>query len=172
MDHDMSTSTVPTNAATVNTSKVSGRRELHFTKFDDIEADATRLSTRPVRQLGNWSVGQATAHLARTMKMSLDGDPARAPFPVRLFCRLIKKRILSKGMRAGFKLPKPAADKYIAGPEISAEQGLTELRTSIARLKTEPHRKPHPAFGALTREEWDQLHLRHAELHLSFFVPQ
>jgi hypothetical protein len=29
----------------------------------------------------------------------------------------------------------------------------------------------HPVLGKLTHEEWTQLHLRHAELHLSFAVP-
>jgi hypothetical protein len=35
-------------------------------------------------------------------------------------------------------------------------------------LKTEPQRHPSPFFGTLTNEEWDALHCRHAELHLSF----
>jgi hypothetical protein len=35
-------------------------------------------------------------------------------------------------------------------------------------LKTEPRRKPSPLFGELTIDEWNQLHCRHAELHLSF----
>ncbi len=65
--------------APVNTSKVSGRRELHFTSLDEILADAQRLAAGQYRQLGNWSLGQATTHLARTMKMSLDGAKFRAP---------------------------------------------------------------------------------------------
>jgi len=42
----------------------------------------------------------------------------------------------------------------------------------VARLQATTKRYPSPAFGPLTLEEWDQLHLRHAELHLSFFVPR
>lgn len=169
----MNSSTVPTSstATPVNTSKVTGRREVHFRTIDDILADAERLTAGPMRQLGNWSVGQATSHLARTQKMSLDGDPARAPLPIRMLIKFVKRRILTKGMKPGFKLSKPAAEKYISGPQISDEEGLNELRASIARLKTEPQRHPHPAFGPLSRDEWEQLHLRHAELHLSFFVP-
>jgi hypothetical protein len=30
---------------------------------------------------------------------------------------------------------------------------------------------PNPVFGAMTPEDWKRLHLRHAELHLSFVVP-
>ena len=145
---------IPQPLPVVNTAKVVGRRKLQFSTLDDIAAEAERLSAGRVRQLGNWSVGQATAHLARTMRMSLDGDPARAPWPIRMLLKLVKRHVLTKGMRPGFKLPKPAAEKYISGPQISHEQGLSELRNSIARLKAEPQRHPHPAFGPLTREEW------------------
>jgi hypothetical protein len=159
-------------AAPVDSTKVTGRRELHFNTLDDILVDANGLAAMPMRPLGNWSVGQATGHLARAMQMSLDGfaDP-RAPLPIRLFLKLLKKRLLTKGLRPGFKLRGPAAEKSILDRSFSTEQGLNELRTNIDRLKREPQRHPHPAFGVLTRAEWEQLHLRHAELHLSFFVP-
>jgi hypothetical protein len=166
---DMSTATA---TAPVKTSKVAGRRELHFTSLDDILADAQRLAAGPVRQLGNWSLGQATTHLARTMKMSLDGVQFRAPWYIRMVAPLIKKKMLRDTMRPGFKLPSPAADELIPAGEVSIVQGLTELRTAIDRLHREPQRAPSPVFGAMTREEWDQLHQRHAELHFSFFVPQ
>jgi hypothetical protein len=29
----------------------------------------------------------------------------------------------------------------------------------------------HPLFGWFTPEQWEQYHLRHAELHLSFLLP-
>ncbi len=156
----------------VNTAKVTGRRVLHFTALDDIRADAERLAAGGARQLGNWSLGQATVHLARTMKMAIDGDPICARFPMRLIARLMKRTMLTKGMRPGFKLPKAAEEKYVAAPYVSTDQGLNELRSAIERLKAESQRHPHPAFGPMTHQEWEQLHLRHAELHLSFFVPQ
>ena len=106
------------------------------------------------------------------MKMAVDGDPNRAPLPMRLIARLMKRTMLTKGMRPGFKLPKAAEEKYMAAPDVSTEQGLNELRSAIERLKAESQRHPHPAFGPMTAEEWEQLHLRHAELHLSFFVPE
>ena len=108
------------------------------------------------------------------MKMSLDGTTlGRAPLPIRVLLRYVfKKRILTKGMRPGFNLKGPFADYIIPGAAYTTDQGLADLRAGIERLKREPQRHPHPAFGPLTREEWDLLHLRHAELHLSFFVPQ
>ena len=56
--------------------------------------------------------------------------------------------------------------------EVSTQDGLDQLRTQIERLNREAKRAPSPVFGKMTREEWDQLHLRHAEMHLSFYVPE
>ena len=53
---------------------------------------------------------------------------------------------------------------------VSTEQGLRSLRAAIERCQTENSRAEHPAFGKLTREEWDKLNLRHAELHMSYAV--
>jgi len=38
-------------------------------------------------------------------------------------------------------------------------------------LKSEGSRDFQQCFYLLTREEWDQFHIRHPELHLSFIVP-
>jgi hypothetical protein len=157
----------------VRTTKVVGRRKVRFENLDEIIADAEMLAAKRVRQLGNWSVGQATGHLARTMQLSLDGfDGALAPLPFRLLMKIAKRPLLRYGFRPGFKLPSPIAEKAILEPSFTNEQGLGELRTNIKRLKHEPQRAVHPAFGRLTKEEWNRVHLRHAELHLSFFVPE
>jgi len=168
----MSTATAA-HAIPVVTTKVTGRRILRFTSLDDILKDAQQLAGGRVRPLGNWSLGQATEHLSRAMAMSLDGtNLGRAPLPIRIMLRYVfKKRILTKGMRPGFNLKGPFADYIVPGAACPTEQGLTNLRSGIERLKREPQRHPHPAFGPLTREEWDLIHLRHAELHLSFFLP-
>ncbi|MEX2545983.1 MAG: DUF1569 domain-containing protein, partial [Phycisphaeraceae bacterium] len=56
-------------------------------------------------------------------------------------------------------------------PEVSTEEGLARLRVAAERLNREPARAPSPLLGQLSRREWDQLHCRHAELHLGFVVP-
>jgi hypothetical protein len=160
-----------TAAEPIKTNKVEGRRELHFANINEILADAQQLASGQVRQLGNWSLGQATWHMAKTMKLSLDGTHFRAPLLLRLFAPLFKKRLLRGPMRPGFKLPRNAAAEFIPAGFISTEQGLADLQANIERLNRETRRAPSPVFGQMTREEWDQLHLRHAELHLSFFVP-
>ncbi|HTQ41008.1 MAG TPA: DUF1569 domain-containing protein [Pirellulales bacterium] len=162
----------PTTNTPVNTTKVTGRRELHFTKLADIQAEAERLAAGPVRQLGNWTLGQTFSHLARTMKMSLDGSDFRAPWYIRLLAPLLKNKFLRQTMKPGFKLTGDAARQLVAEVPVPTPDGLDDLRKTMDRMNCEPQRHPSPVFGPMTREEWDQLHLRHSEMHLSFFVPE
>jgi hypothetical protein len=156
----------------IDTTKVKERRQLHFTSLDDILADLDHLAEAPeVRTLGNWSAGQIFQHLAVAFTCSIDGFPFHLPAPVRFLFRLFLKRaVLNKPMSAGFRLPAKAATKLVPLP-IGKEEGLENLRRAIHRLQTEEQRSPNPVVGKLTREEWDNLHCRHAELHLSFLVP-
>ncbi len=156
----------------VNTGKVAGRRELHFHNFREVLADAERLSQGNYTCLGNWSLGQVCKHLAEGIHMTIDGVSFKVPLIIRLIGPLfLKRRILSKGMSPGIKLP-PSAAKQLIPAETSTEEGLKALRFAIERLESEEKRAPSPFLGKLTREESDQVQLRHAELHLSFVVPK
>jgi hypothetical protein len=154
----------------IDTSKVQNRRQLHFDTISDILADVERLNQGKVKPLGNWSGGQILTHLAVIMNGSIDGTEFRFAWPLRLLGRLLKRRILTKGMTPGFQLKGRAADVLVP-PPTSWEEGLHTFRQAVHRLQTESKREPSPFLGALTREEWDQLHCRHSELHLSFLVP-
>jgi hypothetical protein len=156
----------------IDTAKVKERRQLHFTSLDDILADVDHLAqAAEVRALGNWSAGQIFQHLAVAFNCSIDGFPFHLPAPVRFLFRLFLKRVvLNKPMSAGFRLPQKAAKQLVPSP-IGQEEGLQNLRQAIRRLQAEEKRAPNPVVGKLTREEWDKLHCRHAELHLSFLVP-
>ena len=156
----------------IDTAKVAGRRELHFTSLEDILADVDRLASgREIRTLGNWSAGQIFEHVARVMDGSIDGFNNKLPGIVRfIFQYTMKPRVLRKPMAAGFQLPKKAGVELIA-PPTSLEDGLAHIRGSIHRLQTDPKRVPSPFLGTLTKEEWTQLHCRHAELHFSFLIP-
>lgn len=153
----------------VDTSKVLGRRTVHYSNLQALLKDAERLASAQPRALGNWSQGQIYKHLAVVMAGSIDGFSVRAPWFVRLLARLFKKRILSKPMAAGYQLPAEAAAAIVPG-ETSVGEGLDLLRKAIERLQTETQRYPSPFLGKLTIEEWNQLHLRHAELHMSFLA--
>ena len=79
--------------------------------------------------------------------------------------------MLKNGMPAGFKLPREV--EAGAFPLASSPQeALEKLRRSAGRVKTEKMTSRHPVLGKMTHEQWTQLHLRHAELHLSFALPQ
>ena len=154
----------------VNTGKVTGRREVAYESLDDVLMDAERLVAAPhLKMLGNWSLGQLLAHLAGGLNMSIDGSEHRPPWFIRLVGPFLKRWVLKK-MSAGFQLPKPIADKIIPAHPVPPQEGLRLLQESIKRFRSDTSRKPHNVFGKLSGAEWHQLHLRHAELHMSFAV--
>ncbi len=154
---------------TVATKKVAGRRTLHFDNYQQILDDARYLASRPHRQLGNWSLGQVCDHLAKTIDMSLDGSQARFPWLLRMIGPFLLGRLLTRPMSAGFTAPPSAG---ITPDPQETQAGLAALERAVARLDQTSQRKPHGLFGPMTREQWDQLHMRHSELHLSFIVPE
>ncbi len=158
--------------AVINTSQVAERRPLHFHCLEDILADVEHLAkSRDIRTLGNWSAGQLLQHLAVVMEKSIDGFRFRLPAVVRWVARLLlKRRFLIRPMAAGIRLPAKAWTE-VAPPPTSWQEGLQSIRHALKRLQTATNRAPHPAFGPLTSDEWNQLHCRHAELHLSFLIP-
>jgi hypothetical protein len=155
----------------VDTKAVQGRRELNFSSLDDISADAEKLVSSPhTRTLGNWPLSRLLAHLAMTMNGSIDGFSFKAPWYIRAILFWIKGRFVRNRLSPGIKLSKDS--EAVAYPPVSSPQEALEmLRSAVERTKTQRMSAPHPAFGALTHEQWVQLHLRHAELHLSFAVP-
>ncbi len=155
----------------VETAKVEGRRQVKYTSLGEVVADAERLNSGRVKTLGNWTPGQIYRHLATAYNGSIDGFPNDFPWYVRIMGKIFKKRFISGTMPAGLKLP-PKFAKAVLPEPASAEEGLAALRAAVARLQRESRRAPHPVFGDLTREEWDQLHLSHAGLHMSFLLPQ
>jgi len=145
------------------------RRVLHFNSYDDILNDVHDLAGREVIQLGNWSLGGVCEHLAKGMNYGIDGAPFKVQWYLRLLGPILRKRFLTRPMSPGFKLP-TSASPYLPSRQ-AAESGVAELEQAIARQQKIRERKPHVIFGNMTPEEWDQLHFRHSEMHLSFIVP-
>jgi hypothetical protein len=154
----------------VDSTRVTGRRTVHFDSYEELLADVHQMNAQPSRYLGNWSLGQVCEHLAKAIEYMVDGAPFRAPWVIRTVGPWIKKRIISRPMKPGFRLPKSAA-AYL--PENSdAAVGIARLEQAIERYRQAAVLKPHSIFGTMTREEVDQLNFRHAEMHLSFIVPE
>jgi hypothetical protein len=63
----------------INTKKVRDRRALRFETVDDVLRDAELLAEAArrgtLRATGNWTLGQALAHLATWINMPFDGYP-------------------------------------------------------------------------------------------------
>lgn len=152
----------------IDSKTTQGRRVLHFASLDEVVADAETLLASPeVKMLGNWPLAQLLMHLATAVNSSIDGISAKAPWHVRMVGPLIKGRILTKGMSPGFKLPKQVEPEFFPAAE-SPQEALECLRAAVARTCRERMTARHPVLGKLTHDDWTRLHLRHAELHLSF----
>ncbi len=146
------------------------RREVDYHSLDDIVAEAERLVAANATTTGNWSVGRILEHLARTIDLSIDGTDLKAPWLLRLFLsKIMKKRVLHNKMSPGYQLP-PKVAAVILSDEIDAQTALEHLQKSAERLKEETHREPSPFLGPMTVEEWNLLHCRHSELHMSFIA--
>jgi len=154
----------------IRTSRVEDRRELSFESLDDILVDVQHLGAGgEPRSTGNWSPGQNVQHLARLMHLSIDGfGGRRLPKPIQWIIRLaMKNRIMRDGMKPGVNPPRKF-DIMMPDPIVAWEDGVAELREGIERLNRERAEAESPVLGRLTHEEWITLHLRHAEMHLSF----
>jgi hypothetical protein len=155
----------------MSTTVTRARRQVRYESLDDFLADAERLSNMPIHTVGNWSYPQILDHLARTVTASLDGFGFKAPAWARLLIApFVKNSFLTKTMKAGFNLPKSAA-ALIPTNDLTLSAAMENLRKALARFRNEPAGAEHPFFGKLASQEWNSLHLRHAELHMSFVVP-
>ena len=166
-----------TNYASQKKPAPEARRALRFDTINDALAEAERLVTAEregrLTCVGNWKLGQALGHLATWANFAQDGYPAdvRAPLPVRMVLRLMRGMVLKKGMMPGVRIGKLPGGT-VGLEEMDAEEGLRRFRAAMERLRASPPTIPNPVLGPLTHEQWIQLNLRHAELHLSFQCPR
>jgi hypothetical protein len=159
----------------VDTAKVADRRVLRFESIDQLTAEVDRLAEAEragrLRRLGNWTLGQALGHLAAWAEYSYTGFPLKVPFFVRWVLRLRKHKYLNGPLPAGVRIPRVEGGT-LATDVVPLDEALGRFRRVMARLKAEAPSLPSPVFGPLTDEESIALNLRHAELHLGFFVPE
>jgi hypothetical protein len=150
------------------------RRVLRFETLDEMLADARACAgAAGVRRVGNWTLGQAMNHLAAWIDYPFVGYPPELVFSEEVKARAAKAQIMSAPMRPGERIVEGPAGT-LATEVATDEDGLARLEAAAARLgagapvQTLP--LEDPAFGVLTHHEWAEMSLRHAELHLSFFV--
>lgn len=159
----------------IDTSKVTDRRELRFDSVKEFLRDAEFLLQAERRgrlhRAGNWSLGQALGHLASWVNYAYEGYPVTPPWFIRMVCRLAKRRFLRTPLPRGFRMPGAEAGTY-GIEEMSSEEGFALARQAFERLQNSPPTAPNPLLGRLTPDEWLELHLKHAALHLGFFRAQ
>lgn len=148
------------------------RRRLRFHSFDEALADARRLHQGRYETLGNWSLGRALGHLGQAMHASVEGGTFKVAWWLKIAGRLVLKPMMTRWkFPSGFKLPRRAEAILVPEPDISFEEGMARFESGIERLKTSTQRGAHPVLGPMNVDQWNGFHLRHCELHLSFFVP-
>ncbi len=161
--------------AAVDTGKVAGRRTLRFESIDQVLAEMDRLveaeKVGRLKRLGNWTLGQTLGHLASWAEYSYTGAPLNTPFFIKWILRLRKRKFLYEPMRSGLKIPGVKGGTLATEP-MPLDEALGRMRRVMDRLKSEAPNIPHAVFGLLTHEEWIAMHLRHAELHLGFLIPE
>lgn len=167
----------------IDTSRIpigpGGRRPLRFPTLEAMLTDARTLAAADlaepprVRRLGNWTLGQCLNHLAAWIDYPYIGYPPELIIPedMKANARAIKHELMTRTMNPGERLPGLDAGT-LATEVVPTDTGLARLESAAARLRTGEPPIPDPAFGLVTAHEWTEINLRHAELHLSFFVPE
>jgi len=107
------------------------------------------------------------------MEFSFGGFPFRYPWQVRWPARLLRvvswRWLLAMAFRPGFRNPRVAA--ALEPPAVSLAEAVPYVRGQLGRIASgERMAAANPSMGPLSHEQWVEVHLRHAELHLSFLV--
>ena len=152
------------------------RRELSFPTLDAATADARHLLVAGYSRAGNWSLGQVCGHVARFVRMPIDGT---WPLPLHLKVAgflvrntvgpgLKRKMLVTGAIPAG----RPAIRATVMPSTVDDTAALIEMESEFERLKKfagVPHASP--LLGPLTTDELVKLTCIHAAHHLSFLVP-
>ena len=154
----------------------SSRRPLHFESIAALAAEIDWLVAAQhaghLEARGNWTPAQIFDHLALFIEFSYEGFPFRASWPLRAFSHVAKwiawKPFVDWALRPGFRIP-AGAEALKPDPWADFDVAAARLHAALVRIAGgEPMRVPSPFEGAITHDQWVYVHLRHAELHLSF----
>jgi hypothetical protein len=143
---------------------------------EDLVAEVERVVAAAVagrvRPLGNWSPAQVLWHLGKLMELSFDGFTwryRRGPqWLTRPFRLLAWRWLIRLAFRPGFRNP-PEAAGLAPAAAVSLEEAAAYVRRQIERIRSGERMTQEAAVeGAYSHDQWVYIHLRHAELHLSF----
>lgn len=145
-------------------------RNLHFDTLDDLLADARRIAQQPdAPTRGSWSASQNIWHVARYLQASVEGYPFAVPWYLKLIGPLMKKRMITKTMSPGYTTPRKVShemEPQNVDPTLTTmDQAIQLLETWAGKANEQGFIERNPAFGPMDRQQWVDLHCRHAELH-------
>ena len=154
------------------------RRQLRLNTLDDFSEEVDRMIAAArsgrVRRLGNWSPAQVLWHIGRLIELSFDGFPfryRRGPEWITRLLRILGWRwLIALAFCPGFQNP-PEARTLEPDPSLTLLDAGTYLKQQLARIQNgEQMTQECSVDGPYTHEQWVYIHLRHAELHLSFLA--
>jgi hypothetical protein len=134
-------------------------------------ADIDHLQRSGYDRAGNWDLSQVVDHVGEGLRTAQRGNDHRAAWIIRKFLGpIILHRILrQRRMKPGIKVPQ----WWLPGPTHEESVAIDQFRCEIAAFQAMTTRPfPHPFFGALNKQQWNELVLIHAAHHLSFLVPK
>src|SRR5438445_4675842 len=163
---------------TIDTGWVGKRRVVRLRTIDDLADEADRIvlaaAAGKVRSLGNWSPAQVVWHIGRLIELSFDGFPFRyrrgPKWIIRLFRLVAWRWLIALAFHPGFKNP-PEAGPLEPPVSVSLDVAAAYLKQQVARIRSgERMTQECSVEGPYSHEQWVYIHLRHAELHLSFLA--
>jgi hypothetical protein len=162
----------------IDTGRVRNRRLVRLQTVDDLVAEAERVAAAEVaskvRPLGNWSPAQVLWHIGKLIEFSFDGFSwryRRGPqWITRVFRFLAWRWLIRLAFRPGFRNP-PEAAALEPPAGLFTDEAVAYLRRQIERIRHGERMTQEAAVeGPYSHEQWVYIHLRHAELHLSFLA--
>ena len=145
------------------------RRELAFENLDAALDDVRELAAGEVQVTGGHTFAEIVRHRALTNNMVTGKiKPPTLPWYMRLAMPFIRSSILNGDVKPGFKLPAKMESYFWSTESVEIEEAIEQLSASIENYKNNGPLEIHPVFGRATREQVDQLTLKHAAMHLSF----
>jgi hypothetical protein len=147
------------------------RRTLRFEGLGQVTQEVERLRRDGYERAGRWGLAQVCEHLALALEATMAGFPRPFPWWVRwLAGPAVRAWVFATG-RFPAGLPQPAG----VAPADDADAGaaVRHWREALDRFtRFDGPLAPHPAFGRLSRRQWERLTLIHCAHHLSFLLPR
>lgn len=150
-------------------------REIRYQDLDEMMADVDNLLSGGYDKHGNWTLGQATGHVADWARFPMDGFPT-PPAPLRLVFWTLRKlgiaeKMATKIKAEGFKPGMSTAPQTVPAQDAPDSEGVEKLRAVVAQLKQ--HSGPlheSPLFGEMDTQTHGQVTLLHAAHHFGYFT--